>query len=97
MDHLGPELELQQPDTDLAGHKDISDEQAPQQKAQQETEQETDDKDVREKEALTAAGSENRQQENSPQNRHADPGTEKKDPPAAAGPGSGAKIGRAHV
>src|SRR5690625_3356600 len=86
MDTLEPELELQHPDADLAGHKDISDEQAPQQK----TEQETDDKDVREKEALTAAGSENRQQENSPQNRHADPGTEKKDPPAAAGPGSGA-------
>lgn len=90
IDNLEPELELQHPDADTAGHKDISDEQAPQQEAQQETKQETDDKDVCEKEALTAAGSEDQQQENSPQNRHAGPGAEKKDPPAAAEPGSGA-------
>src|SRR5690625_8039787 len=91
MYNLKPEQELKQPDDDTAGQKDISNEQAPQQKAQQEAEQETDEKDVREKETVPAAGSEDRQQESRSQSRHANPGTEKKDPPAPAVSGSDRK------
>src|SRR5690625_5390497 len=94
IENLDPERELQQPDADTAGNKDISNEQAPQQKAQQEAEQETDEKDVREKETVPAAGSEDRQQESRSQSRHANPGTEKKDPPAPAGSGSDRKSTR---